>query len=115
MFSYPPLGVARSGESAGAGYMFDAGRLRFYDSRKRRRPNASAEQLEALIAGILSEDPQHRRHARQIRTRQHRLKRRVSQPAWKLYLLLEEAEVERLAYALDRLAERALIGRRKPR
>lgn len=115
MFSYPPLVVALSGESVRAGYMLAPGPLRFYDSRKKRHPTASVEQLEALIAGILGEDLQHRRHSRRIRTRQHQLRRRVSQTAWKLYLLLEEAEVERLTYALDRLAERALATRRKPR
>jgi hypothetical protein len=115
MFSYPPLRIARSGESARAGYVLSPGPLRFYDSRKKRHPTADDEQLESLIAGILGEDPQHQRHSRRICTRQERLKRRVSRPAWKLYLLLEEAEVERLTYALDRLAERALAARRKQR
>jgi hypothetical protein len=104
-----------SGESVRAGYVLNPGLLRFYNSRKKRHPTASDEQLETLIAGILGEDLHHRRHSRRIRTRQARLKRRVSEPAWKLYLLLEEAEVERLTYALDRLAERALSTRRKPR
>jgi len=115
MFSYPPLRIALSGESVRAGYVLSPGPLRLCDSRKKRHPTASDEQLESLITGILGEDLHHRRHSRRIRTRQQRLKRRVSEPAWKLYLLLEEAEVERLTYALDRLAERALATRRKPR
>jgi hypothetical protein len=85
------------------------------DSRKARAWSRQEERVERLIARLFANDPQHRQHAKRIRTRQLRLKRALSGPAWRLYLLLEEAEVGRWTYVVDRLAERAILVARKRR
>ena len=81
------------------------------DSRKdaawRRR-----ERVERLLARLFAGDAEHRRLARRIRTRQLRLRGALSASAWLLYLLLEETEVGRWTYVVDRLAERALSVRK---
>ncbi|HTA93450.1 MAG TPA: hypothetical protein VK745_27920 [Polyangiaceae bacterium] len=89
--------------------------LRTFDSRKRRAGAADAEHVERLIASVLARDSLHLRQAVGIRSRQNRLKLRVSPAAWRLYLLLEEAEVERWSYVIERVAERVLVPRRGSR
>jgi hypothetical protein len=69
------------------------------------------ERVERLLARLFAGDPEHRRLARRIRRRQLRLRGALSASAWLLYLLLEEAEVGRWTYVVDRLAERALSVR----
>jgi hypothetical protein len=87
------------------------GILHVSDSRKssafRRR-----ERVERLIARLFADDPEHRRHAQRIRSRPLRLQRALSLSTWRLYLLLEEAEVARWTYVVDRLAERAIAAPR---
>ena len=88
-----------------------AGVLHVSDSRKssayRRR-----ERVERLIARLFAEDSEHRRHAQRIRARQLELRGALSVSAWQLYLLLEEAEVGRWTYVVDRLAERVISAPR---
>ncbi len=85
------------------------------ESRKPRKRWAEAEQLDLLVSKVLSGDALYRRHCQRIISLQARLKLRVSRSAWVLYLYLEEAEVERLTYALDRVAAEARARGRRSR
>ena len=100
---------------AGAGYAwpnFGTRLVRVFDSRKARRSAAPNERIETVIEDVLSKDAGYRRKSTRILLYQERLRGQVSGRAWKLYLLLEEAEFERWTYALDRLAEWAIKFRR---
>ncbi len=116
MFSIAPRdGAPPSGASKARSYGSSPGLpvpLRVCDSRKRRLHATDSEQIELLIQELLDGDLLHRRQSERIQSHQRRLKLRVSAPAWRLYLLLEEAELRRWTYLLDRVAEQALPRRR---
>ncbi len=87
--------------------------LRVCDFRRARRPNPSVEEIESLIAKVLGDDLRRRRYSQRIRLLQGQLRHYVNGPTWRLYLSLEEAEVQRWTYMLDRLAEWTLTSRRR--
>ena len=87
--------------------------LRVADSRRQPAWGKRVERVERLVYRLLSSDPDHRRNAERVRKYQARLRRALSRSAWRLYLLLEEAEVRRWTHVVDRLAERALLARRR--
>jgi hypothetical protein len=98
-----------------SGALESIGLLRTSDSRRVARSRARAARLELFVARALNGTRTQQRYSENIRHWQHQLKRRVSGPAWQLYLSLEEAEIERLMHALNRLAAWALGPRRRAR
>jgi hypothetical protein len=85
------------------------------DSRKPRRAPLLEGRTERLIARLLQGDAAYALKVAAVRRYQGRLRGRLNGPSWQLYLQLEEAEIGRWSYALDRLARWALAKRPKPR
>jgi hypothetical protein len=85
------------------------------DSRKKRLQAPSDGASERLIARILDHDPIYALKVASVRDRQRKLRRRLTQTAWRAYLELEEAEIGRWTHALDRVAQWALAKRSRAR
>jgi hypothetical protein len=84
--------------------------------RRRSPASSSAKALPSLVESLLEGDVAHRRHLREVRSKQRALRLLVTHAGWRAYLELEEAEFERWAHALDRVVRWALArGRRERR
>jgi len=77
-----------------------------------RKPN---EQAERVVTRLLARDAAYAAKVARVRRYQARLRRQSSQPSWRLYLQLEEAEVGRWTHALERVVSWALAFRSKAR
>ena len=94
--------------------------LRVFDRRRapfQRRPQAppSPKALPARVEALLEGDAVHQRHLRVVRSKQRALRGFVGRVGWRAYLELEEAEFERWAHAIDRVARWALAQGRRER
>ena len=93
-----------------------AGCLHFSDSRRARRPlpvQAVKPKLDEQLHGMLARDAEQRRHSHVVQRLQSALRAVVTEPAWRRYLALEEAQAARSAHALHRAARWAFArGRR---
>jgi hypothetical protein len=89
--------------------------LHVSDSRKLRKSSRPREDVEGVLARVLGDDPNYARKVARVRRYQRRLRSRLSEPSWQLYLRVEEAEVGRWAYAWERLVAWALERRRRSR
>jgi hypothetical protein len=80
----------------------------------KKRPQARpAEQAEAAALRALGRDVDYAAKVARVRRHQARLRRQLSARAWQAYLRLEEVEIERWSYALERVARWAASSRRR--
>jgi hypothetical protein len=93
--------------------------LRVFDRRRapfRRRASSSPKAaLPARVEALLEGDAEHQRHLRAVRSKQRALRAYVDRVGWRAYLELEEAEFERWAHAIDRVARWAIERGRRSR
>ena len=92
--------------------VFDRRRVPF---RRRARPSTSEAALRARVEALLEGDAVHQRHLRAVRSKQRALRAYVDRVGWRAYLELEEAEFERWAHAIDRVARWAIDRGRRSR
>lgn len=85
------------------------------DPRKPGRPRQADGQAERLATRLLARDATYAAKVTQVRRYQARLRGQLSARSWRLYLLLEEAEVGRWTYALERVANFAVTSRKRSR
>jgi hypothetical protein len=71
-------------------------------------------QAEAAALRALARDLDYAAKVARVRREQARLRRHVSPRGWQAYLRLEEAEIERWSYAIERVARWAAASRRRP-
>jgi hypothetical protein len=79
--------------------------LHLSDSRKQRREPPSTDGVERVLARVLGEDPAYARKVARVRRYQRRLRGRLDVPSWHLYLQVEDAEIGRWTYALERVVD----------
>ena len=84
-------------------------------TKRRSARQADAEPPERLASRLLAGDPAYAAKVARVRRCQTRLRAQLSTPGWRLYLRLEEAEVDRWTHALDRVASWALASKTKTR
>jgi hypothetical protein len=68
-----------------------------------------------VLARVLGDDAAYARKVARVRRYQRRLRGRLDAPSWQLYLHVEEAEIGRWTYALERVVERLRRPRRRSR
>jgi hypothetical protein len=124
MFSYGQSYAARSPSAAAVQELQGAGGARrpvgganavwwVAEPTKKRPPARPAEQMEAAALRALARDVDYRAKVAQVRRHQARLRRQLSARAWQAYLRLEEVEIERWSYALERVVRWATASRRR--
>lgn len=86
---------------------------RVADGARRRAFSTPGDSGEQAAQRVLARDPTYAAKVKRVRRYQARLRRQLSAPAWQAYLQLEEAEIERWAYAFERVARWALGVRRR--
>ena len=67
------------------------------------------EAVDEAQAKLLADDPKYRAHRRRILRRRRRLRRLLTEEAWRDYLKVEEAWAARLAYVMDVLTKWAFV------
>ena len=83
------------------------------DPSKKQKQARPAEVVEAAAWRALSRDVNYAAKVSRVRRHQARLRSQLSARAWQAYLRLEEAEIERWSYALERVARWAASSRRR--
>jgi hypothetical protein len=58
-----------------------------------------------VLARVLGEDPAYARKVARVRRYQRRLRGRLDVSSWHLYLQVEDAEIGRWTYALERVVD----------
>jgi hypothetical protein len=89
--------------------------FRLADSRKQRRADPVADPVERVLTRALGDDPAYARKVALVRRYQRRLRGRLDAPSWQLYLQVEEAEIGRWTYALERVVDSLRRPRRRSR
>lgn len=79
----------------------------------KKRGLARVHPAEAAALKVLARDANYAAKVAHVRRRQARLRGQLSARAWQAYLRLEEAEIERWSYALERVARWATASRRR--
>jgi len=82
---------------------------------KKRPQSRPTEPVEAAAFRALGRDVNYAAKVSRVRRRQARLRSQLSARAWQAYLRLEEAEIERWSYALERVARWAASSSRRAR
>ena len=112
MFSYRPSDAQRSPDTSAGSFWAPGGVWGVAESSKRRPRARPAEQAEAALRA-LARDATYAAKVGRVRRHQARLRSQLSAGAWQAYLRLEEAELERWSYALERVARWAGSARRR--
>ncbi|HKY35752.1 MAG TPA: hypothetical protein VJN18_07435 [Polyangiaceae bacterium] len=88
---------------------------RIADSRKPRRSAALAERTDRVFARVLGGDERYAAKVALVRRYKRQLRAGLSARSWQLFLKLEEAEIGRFTYALERLVGWAVTQRKRSR
>jgi hypothetical protein len=89
--------------------------VRVGDSRKLRRSASLAERTDRVFARVLGGDARYAAQVAQVRRYKRQLRARLSARSWQLFLEVEEAEIGRFTYALERVVDWAVTQRRRSR
>jgi hypothetical protein len=116
MFSFSHVAVPTERPSRAWSRPLPADAVLMVRDRKRPRSASQAdEQAERVTTRLLARDAAYAAKVARVRRYQVRLRGQLSRRSWRIFLQLEEAEVERWTHALDRVVRWALVARKRRR